>query len=124
MSTQKTVWAVRGAITVERDEAALIVDATERLLADILDKNELESDDVISVIFTSTPDLVAEFPAAAARRIGLAEVPLMCATEIGVPGSMERCVRVLMHVHTTRARSDLKHVYLGGACALRTDLSD
>src|SRR5688572_5936396 len=106
MSTERTVWAVRGAITVEGDEAALIVDATERLLAEILDKNELQSEDVISVVFTSTPDLVAEFPAAAARRIGLAEVPLMCATEIGVPGSVERCVRVLMHVHTARARSE------------------
>jgi monofunctional chorismate mutase len=124
MSTEKSVWAVRGATTVERDDAESIVAATEQLIGDILDKNDLSVEDVISVVFTSTPDLVSEFPAAAARRIGLAEVPLMCATEIAVPGAVARCVRVLMHVRTARARGDLKHVYLGGARSLRTDLSE
>ena len=124
MSTQKSVWAVRGAITVERDEPALIVAATERLITAIIEKNDFVLEDVISVVFTSTPDLTSEFPAAAARRVGLADVPLLCATEIAVPGSVELCVRVLMHVQTDRSRADLRHVYLGGARALRTDLSD
>jgi chorismate mutase len=122
MST-RNIWAVRGAITVERDDAQQIVAATEELIGAILQRNELTAPDVVSVVFTSTPDLTSEFPAAAARRIGFDDVPLLCATEIAVPGSVERCVRVLMHVYTDRARSELKHVYLGGARALRTDLA-
>ena len=122
MST-KNVWAVRGAITVERDDAQQIVSATEELIAAILERNDVTAADVVSVVFTSTPDLTSEFPAAAARRIGFDDVPLLCATEIAVPGSMERCVRVLMHVYTERSRAELRHVYLGGARSLRSDLA-
>lgn len=123
MST-KSIWAVRGAITVERDDAQLVVVATQELIEAILERNEIDRSDVVSVIFTSTPDLTAEFPAAAARRLGLDEVPLLCATEIAVPGSVERCVRVLMHAYTDRERGGLRHVYLGGARALRSDLPE
>ena len=123
MSTKQFLWAVRGAVTVDRDEAALVVDATEGLLTAILERNGVTPEEVVSIIFTSTPDLTSEFPAAAARRIGLADVPLLCASEIAVPGALERCVRVLLHVHTDRARAQLRHVYLGGARALREDLT-
>lgn len=109
---------------MEADDPRLIVEATERLLVAIMDRNEVAAEEVVSVIFTSTTDLTSEFPAAAARRIGLAEVPLLCATEIPVPEAIGRCVRVLMHVYTERAREELRHVYLGGARALRTDLAE
>ena len=122
-TTRQFLWAVRGAVTVDRDEATLVVAATEGLLTAILERNEVTPEEVVSIIFTSTPDLTSEFPAAAARRIGLADVPLLCASEIAVPGALERCVRVLLHVHTDRARAQLRHVYLGGARALREDLT-
>ena len=124
MSTNRMLWGLRGAVTVEADEAQLIVEATERLLVSIMDRNDVAAEEVVSVIFTSTTDLTSEFPAAAARRIGLADVPLLCATEIPVPGAIGRCVRVLMHVYTKREREELRHVYLGGARALRTDLAE
>lgn len=124
MSTNRTLWGLRGAVTVEADDPRLIVEATERLIVEIMDRNGVAAEEVVSVIFTSTTDLTSEFPAAAARRIGLAEVPLLCATEIPVPGAIGRCVRVLMHVYTERAREELRHVYLGGARALRTDLAE
>lgn len=116
------VRAIRGAITVASDEPDAIVDATEELLAAMLARNEIAPDDVISALFTTTPDLTSEFPAAAARRLGLAEVPLLCAAEIAVPGALPRCVRVLLHVTSARARADIDHVYLGEARSLRADL--
>ena len=109
---------------MERDDAQMVVVATQELIETILERNAIDRSDVVSVIFTSTPDLTAEFPAAAARRLGLDEVPLLCATEIAVPGSVERCVRVLMHAYTERDRARLRHVYLGGARALRSDLPE
>lgn len=117
-----TVRALRGATTVERDEAAPIIDATAELLREMLSRNGVAPDDLISVVFTATPDLAAEFPAAAARGLGLADVPLLCATEMAVQGSVGRCVRILMHLHTTRSRAELHHVYLHGARHLRADL--
>ena len=124
MSTNRWLWGLRGAVTVEADEPQLIVEATERLLVSIMERNDVAVEEVVSVIFTSTTDLTSEFPAAAARRIGLADVPLLCASEIPVPGAIGRCVRVLMHVYTNHPREDLRHVYLGGARALRTDLAE
>ena len=121
MST-RGVRAIRGAITVAADEGDAIVAATEELLAAMLTRNEVAPDDVISALFTTTPDLTAEFPAAAARRLGLADVPLLCAAEIAVPGALPRCVRVLLHVDTERARAEIDHVYLGAARSLRADL--
>lgn len=116
------VRAVRGATQVDNDDRDEILDASAELVAEILYRNELSPDDVISMLFTATPDLTAEFPAYAARKMGLTDVPLLCATEIAVPGAMPRVLRVMAHVQTERARADVRHVYLRGAAALRTDL--
>ena len=103
-------------------EGRAIVDATERLLAEMIGRNGIATEDLVSMIFTTTSDLSAEFPAAAARALGLSSVPLLCAREIDVPGSVPRCIRVLMHLYTTRGDETLRHVYLEGAEQLRTDL--
>jgi chorismate mutase len=117
------VRAVRGATTAVRNDAGAIVAATSELLEELLQANEVAPDDLVSIIFTSTPDLDAEFPAAAARALGLGHVPLLCATEIGVPGAPARCIRVLAHLYTERDYASLRHVYRGDARALRTDLA-
>jgi len=114
--------ALRGATTATADEGQAIVEATERLLAEMIGRNGVATEDLVSMIFTTTSDLSAEFPAAAARALGLASVPLLCAREIDVPGSVPRCIRVLMHLYTSREDDALRHVYLEGAEQLRTDL--
>ena len=116
------VRAVRGAIQVDADDRQQVLDATTELLAAVLDRNGLAPDDLISVVFTATPDLVSEFPAYAARQMGITDVPLLCASEIAVPGAMPRVLRLLAHVETDRPRDAVRHVYLRGAAALRTDL--
>jgi chorismate mutase len=116
--------AVRGATTVEANTTDDIVAGTRALLEAMLARNEVRPDDVVSVIFTTTADLNAEFPAAAARALGLAHVPLLCAQEIAVPGDVSRCIRVLMHLYTDRDYASLRHVYLGEARQLRTDLPE
>ncbi len=116
------VRAVRGATQVEQDDRQEILDATTELLTAVLEKNALSNDDLISVVFTATPDLTAEFPAYAARQMGIVDVPLLCAGEIAVPGAMPRVLRLLAHVETDRPRAEVRHVYLRGAAALRTDL--
>lgn len=118
------VRGIRGAITVARDEPALVLDATERLLRTIVEQNGFSPDQVASALFTVTPDLVSEFPAAAARRMGWTMVPLLNFTEIGVPGRLERCIRVLIHLNTDVAQDAIRHVYLEGAQVLRPDLTD
>lgn len=100
----------------------LIDSATRELLIHIMSINSLVPEDVVSVIFTVTDDLRSEFPARAARALGWTDVPLLCTVEIPVPGALARCVRVLLHVETTRARSSMRHVYLRGARSLRPDL--
>jgi chorismate mutase len=117
------VRGIRGAITVERDEPALLLDATERLLREIVTLNGVVPDDIASALFTVTPDLRSQFPAAAARRMGWILVPLLNFTEIGVPGGLERCIRVLLHVNTEKSAHEIKHVYLDGARVLRPDLT-
>lgn len=117
-----TVRALRGATQVEDNDRDQVIAATAELVRAVLGRNDLSADDLISVIFTSTPDLTAEFPAYAARSIGITDVPFLCATEIDVPGAMPRVIRLLAHVECDRARRDLRHVYLRGAAALRTDL--
>ncbi|MDQ3941012.1 MAG: chorismate mutase [Actinomycetota bacterium] len=124
MATVRPVRALRGATTVPSDEAAAIVTATEELLRAMLERNDAQPEDLISVIFTATPDLKAEFPAAAARRLGLDDVPLLCAQEMDVVDALRRCVRVLMHLYTERDYASLRHVYLGEARGLRADLPD
>ena len=116
------VRAVRGATQVDDDQRDQVLDATTELLTEVLARNALTSEDLISVVFTATPDLRSEFPAYAARQMGITDVPLLCASEIDVPGAMPRVLRLLAHVETDRSRAELRHVYLRGAAALRTDL--
>ncbi len=117
-----SVRALRGATTVSEDSEPEVTERVQELLTEIMARNTLALDDVISAIFTTTADVVSMFPAAAARGIGFGSVPLLCASEIPVPGSMPRCIRVLLHVTTERAPADLRHVYLHGAQVLRDDL--
>jgi chorismate mutase len=116
------VQALRGATTVDRDERGAIIEATGQLLDELMTRNGVAPSDVISIVFTATPDLTSEFPAAAARARGLADVPLLCASEIAVGEAPERCVRLLMHLYSDLERSQLTHVYLRGARRLRSDL--
>ena len=117
------VRAIRGAVQVDANERDAVLEATTELVSEVMSRNGLTPDDVISVLFTTTPDLTAEFPALAARKLGFSEVPLMCASEIAVPGALPLVVRLMAHVETERARSDLRHVYLRGAQALRLDIA-
>ena len=119
-----TLRALRGATTADEDTPAQIAERTTELLAAMLEQNGATEADLVSILFTTTPDLTSMFPATAARSIGLGAVPLLCATEIDVPGAAARCVRVLAHLHTDRARDELHHVYLHGARGLRDDLPD
>ena len=118
-----TVRAVRGAVQVEGNVRPAILDGTSELVTEVMARNRLTTDEVISVIFTATADLDAEFPALAARQLGFGEIPLLCCTEIDVPGSMPRVVRLLMHVETDLPRTEIQHVYLRGAAALRLDIA-
>jgi chorismate mutase len=116
------VRAARGAIVVAEDSPASVLDATRRLLDELLRRNVVETDQLISILFTATADLRSAFPAEAARRMGLGLVPLMCAREIDVEGSMPSVVRVLMHFHSEAPLAQVAHVYLDGAETLRDDL--
>ena len=116
--------AIRGAITVERDAPELVYAATRELLSEIIARNGVDLDHIISVIFTVTPDLTSAFPAMAARSMGWLDVPLLCTMEIPVPGAMAHCIRVLLHVESDRQRSAIQHVYLGDAQSLRPDISE
>lgn len=117
------VRAVRGAIQVDGNDREAILAGTTELVTEVMGRNNLTTDDVISVIFTCTPDLTAEFPALAARKLGFHDVPLLCATEIDVPGALPRVVRLMAHVQTDRPRQEIQHVYLRGAVALRVDIA-
>jgi len=116
------VRALRGATQVDRDDRDAVIEATAELVRAVLDRNRLDGDALISIIFTTTPDLVSEFPAYAARTIGLTDVPFLCAGEIDVPKAMPRVVRLLALVEAPFSRAEARHVYLRGAAALRTDL--
>src|SRR4051794_1316675 len=120
-SAMARLHALRGASTVDRNDAEAIVGATEWLMREIMKRNDLTPEDVVSCIFTLTDDLDAEFPAVAARRLGFEGVPLLCAREIPVPGSLPRVIRVLMHYYADDEHA-AKHVYLGDARNLRSDL--
>jgi chorismate mutase len=115
--------AARGAIVVAEDSAHVVLEATERLLAQVLDQNDVAREDLVSILFTVTDDLRSAFPAEAARAMGLGVVPLMCAREIPVDGSMPSVVRVLAHFHSERSLDEVQHVYLDGAESLRDDLA-
>lgn len=116
------VRAVRGATQVDANDRDQILEASSELVQAVLTRNEIDPSDLISVIFTTTQDLDAEFPAYATRLMGMTDLPLLCATEIPVPGSMPRVIRLLAHVETDKQRAEMRHVYLRGAAALRTDL--
>ena len=114
---------MRGATQLDEDTREHMLERVAEMVVDVMAANGLEVDDFISVIFTATSDLVSEFPAYAARRLGFGEVPLICARELEIAGSMPRVVRMMAHVETDLPRSDITHVYLHGAAALRSDLS-
>ena len=114
--------ALRGATTVEVNDAEAILGATEELLRELIRRNELAQEDMVSCLFTCTDDLNAEFPAVAARRLGLGSVPLLCSREIDVPGSLPRVIRILMHYYAQDDGHEPRHVYLGEASDLRLDL--
>lgn len=117
------VRAVRGAVQLERDEREHLLANVTELLTGILKRNGFTTDDLISVLFTATPDISSEFPALAARQLGITDVPLLCMQEIDVPGAMPRVVRILAHVETELDKSGITHVYLGAAAALRKDIA-
>jgi chorismate mutase len=116
--------ALRGAITCDEDAKAEIDEKTQTLVKEMLARNGIEHDDIVSILFTATDDLTAEFPASAARMVGLGDVPLICARELGIVGSMPRCIRVMMHFYGEQSRNDVHHVYLEGARNLRDDLPE
>ena len=115
---------IRGATTVERNDREEILAATTELLQLLIRRNDLHAEDVASAIFTVTEDLDAEFPALAARYLGWTEVALICTREIPVPGSLEKCIRILLHVNTTRSAAEIQHVYIRGAVNLRPTLNE
>jgi chorismate mutase len=117
------VRAVRGATQLEVDEREHLLERVAELITAVLEGNDLSTDDLISVLFTVTPDLGSEFPAVAGRQVGLVDVPLICAQEIDVPGALPRVVRMMLHTETPRSREQVQHVYLHGAVALRPDLT-
>jgi chorismate mutase len=123
MISAMSVRAIRGAVQVEENSALAISAGTKELLAEILRANSLEVSQVISVLLTATPDLNAAFPAAAAREVGFESTPLLCAVEIDVPGALSRVVRAMVTVETDRTLSEISHIYLGGAKALRRDIA-
>ncbi len=116
------VRAVRGAITVENNNSDEILAATERMLGKIFETNDFKKEDMISMLFSLTPDLNAVFPARAARNMGIVNVPLMCMSEIPIEGALEKCVRVLIQFNTDKSLDEVNHVYLEKATALRPDL--
>ena len=114
---------VRGATQVEENSAEAINLAVVELLKKMIAENEILVDDLVSIIFTATPDLTADFPAVAARSLGLGQTPLLCAVEIDVPNSLKRVVRVLMHINSDKSLSEIRHIYLHGAAVLRKDIA-
>ena len=121
---EKIIRAIRGATTADVNEEEAISFATRELLEEMMNANELDEEDLVSILFTATSDLNAAFPAKAAREIGLTDTPLMCSSEISVPNSLEKCVRILMHVcmDARKRKSDVIHVYMREAAKLREDL--
>ena len=121
MSDGERLWAVRGAVQAESNDVEAILGATEALMRELMSRNALEGERMVSCVFTTTEDLNAEFPAVAARRLGLDAVPLLCARELDVPGAMRSVIRVLVHYYAPADHAPA-HTYLGEAQALRSDL--
>ncbi len=121
---QRPLRAIRGATTVDHDTPADIYPRVQELLSAILERNGVHHDDLVSVFFTATSDLVSCFPAAAAREIGFGDIPLICATEINVAGATPQCIRVMVQAYSETSRADIHHIYLHGARGLRDDLPE
>ena len=117
------VRAIRGATQLLVDEPAEMAIAVTELLTEIFEKNSLAKEDLVSIFFTSTQDLISDFPAAAARRLDLGDIPLMCALEIPVSGALARVVRVMVHAHSDLSHAQIRHIYTRGAEALRRDIA-
>jgi chorismate mutase len=115
--------AIRGATQLDRDDRDHLLASVEELIREILDQNDIDTDKLVSMILTATPDLHSEFPALAARQLGIGDVPLLCAQEIEVDGAMPRVIRVMVHIESDLPRGEIRHVYLRGAAALRRDLA-
>jgi chorismate mutase len=122
--TAERLVALRGATTVDADTRAAVLERTTELLAALLDRNGVEHDQLVSIMFTATKDIHSEFPALAARGLGLGDIPPLCAREMDVTGGNPRTIRVLVHCYSTRARAGLRHVYLHRARHLRDDLPE
>jgi len=118
-----SVRAIRGATQVVANSAEAISSGTQELISEILKGNGITPADVISILFTASPDLTASFPAAAVRSLGFEGTPLICAVEIDVPGALPRTIRVMAHVETHLSKSEISHIYLHGAKALRADIA-
>ena len=124
MSAPLMVRGLRGATTVDEDSVEQVTQRSQELILRLMERNDLTEDDIVSVLFTATADVTSIFPATAIREIGFGAVPLLCAAEIAVPGAMPLCIRVLLHVHSTKTRDEIHHVYLHGARTLRDDLPE
>ena len=119
-----TLRALRGATTVDEDTEEQVKVCVVALLQEMFERNGIDHDDVVSILFTATDDIHSTFPATAARTFGLGDVPLICARELDITGATTRCIRVLMHLYTERSRTELRHVYLERAAGLRDDLPE
>ncbi|WHH59461.1 chorismate mutase [Petroclostridium sp. X23] len=119
-----SVRAIRGAITVDENTKEQIINKTKQLLVEIIQSNDVSNSDMVSIFFTVTNDITAAFPPVAARELGLANVPLMTAVEMEVPGSLPKCIRVMLHLNSDKSLDEIKHVYLGNAKKLRPDLAE
>jgi chorismate mutase len=124
MSATERVRALRGATTLDVDERHHLLERTQELIHAVFERNRLDEDDLVSIIFTATDDVHSAFPAEAAREAGITHVPLLCARELEISGGIERCIRILVHAYTPATARELRHVYLHDARQLRTDLPE
>ena len=124
MSVEPRVRALRGATTLEVDQRDHLLERTQELIAALLERNDLDEDDLVSIVFTATDDVHSAYPAEAAREAGITHVPLLCARELDIDGGIARCIRILVHAYTAHDARSLRHVYLHEARQLRTDLPE
>ena len=123
-ATTERVRAIRGATTLERDDRDHLIERTQEMIHLLFERNDLDEDDLVSIVFTATDDISSAFPAEAAREAGFVHTPLMCARELEIDGGIPRCIRVLVHAYTSHDKAALRHVYLHDARQLRTDLPE
>jgi chorismate mutase len=124
MTATERVRALRGATTLDVDERLHLLERTQELIGEVFERNDLDEDDLVSIVFTATDDVHSAYPAEAAREAGITHVPLLCARELEITGGIPRCIRILVHAYTTLTARELRHVYLHEARQLRTDLPE